>query len=494
MLESLNALLLFPTFIIPFLSGLLLFLLDGRVADAVMLPSSAATSLLQAIITLNAYLAGLKAEHITLVKSPSLGEIFGFIVDPLSVSVGFVVATAGFAFMLYSVKYMSPENKLHPIRRGKGRFYGWMMIFIGTTLAFIYSSTLIQLLMFFEIMSISCWGVVSYYMKPESIRASYKALITTHLGALVGLFTAITYCIGSGISTSLYSLSHLPSNAKLVIYVAVMVAALAKSAQFPFYSWLPDAMVAPTPASAFLHGAAMVEMGVVLLARVIQFMQPLPGVTGLILAVFVTLTFFIVSYLLLPQRDAKRLLAYSTIAESASMYAGLVVASAGYVIGLRAAIFLLLVHAYVKGLAFLTTGLYSHYLGTLDMRRIRGLKSMSKFTAFSWAFSLLGLAAVPPMPVFFGEVFIVMSLLTALMTHPYALYPLLGLFTYVIVFFMVALRWLHSMLLTEERVARLKPSWVFIASMLILIVLALASPALTIGFVNSIQTAGGVTT
>ncbi len=490
MIEPVNTLTLFSTFMIPFVSGLLLFLLDGRVADIVMLSSSGATSALQALITLEAYLTGYRAEHITLLKSTQLGEVFGFIIDPLSVSVGFVVATAGFAFMLYSVKYMTPENKQHPVHKGKGRFYGWMMIFIGTTLAFLYSSTLIQLLMFFELMSISCWGVVSYYMEPESIRASYKALITTHLGALIGLFTAISYCIGSGISTSLYSLSHLPSDAKLVIYVAVMIAALAKSAQFPFYSWLPDAMVAPTPASAFLHGAAMVEMGVVLLARVIQFMQPLPSVAGLILAVFVTLTFFTVSYMLLPQRDAKRLLAYSTIAESASMYAGLVAASAGYVIGLRAAIFLLLVHAYVKGLAFLTAGLYSHYLGTLDMGRIKGLMSRSKFTAFSWAFSLLGLAAVPPMPVFFGEVFIVLSLLTALVTHPYALYPLLGLFTYVIVFFMVALKWLHSMLLTEAEGGRFRLSWVFVASMLILIVLALASPALTIGFVNNIQVGG----
>ncbi len=481
----------FLSFIIPFLSGLILFLFDKKQADIIMLIGLHLTLFFQVLISILNYLDGFALKHLIISKSLQLGEIFGLIIDPLSVSVGLIVVTAGYAFMIYSIRYMSPENKQHPVYKGKGRFYGWMMVFIGTTLAFLYSSTLIQLLVFFEIMSISCWGVVSYYLKPESIRASYKALIMTHLGALLGLFTAISYCLATGISTSLFDLHHLPESAKFIVYVSVMIAALAKSAQFPFYSWLPDAMVAPTPASAFLHGAAMVEMGVVLLARVIQFMQPLPSATGLVLGIFVTLTFLIVSYMLLSQRDAKRLLAYSTIAESAAMYAGLVVASTGYVIGLRATIFLLLVHAYVKGLAFLTAGVFSYCLGTLNMNEINGLLTRSSFLAFTWSFSLLGLAAVPPMPIFFGELYIIISLFSGYIKHVYMIYPLLGLIIYSAIFFIVALKWIHSMLLSRNG-EPLRIPRVFIISMTILVVLALLSPFIMVPYTNAIEMFGGV--
>ncbi len=489
MMIDLISLIVFLTFIVPFASGLILFLLDKKEADVLMLIGLHITLFLQCFIALYCYIKGFEKIHVVVSTSPVLGEIFGILIDPLAVSVAYIVATAGYAFMIYSIKYMTPENKHHPVYRGKGRFYGWMMVFIGATLAFLYSSTLIQLLVFFEIMSISCWGVVSYYLKPESIRASYKALITTHLGALIGLFTAISYCLSLGISTSLFDLKYLPSDAKMIVFIGIMIAALAKSAQFPFYSWLPDAMVAPTPASAFLHGAAMVEMGVVLLARAIQFMQPLPSDAGLVLAVFVTLTFIIVSYMLIPQKDAKRLLAYSTIAESAAMYAGLVSASAGYIIGLKASIFLLLVHAYVKGLAFLTAGLFSYYFGTLDMNKIKGLLARSRFLSFTWTFSLLGLAAVPPMPIFFGELFIIMSLLSAFTSYSYALYPLLGLLLCSIVFFIVSLRWLNNMILSPSDEERISVSRIFVASMLLLVIFAVISPFLMINFVNLI---GGV--
>ncbi len=486
----------FASFLIPLISSLPLFVLDGRKADLFMLISltfSTATSVLVSVLYV---LAGMPRIHVVVSKTTMLGEVFGLLVDPMSVCIGFVVATAGYPFMLYSIEYMSPRNKQHPVYSGKGRFYGWMMLFIGATLAFVYSSTILQLLMFFELMSLSCWGVVSYYLTPESRRASIKALITTHIGALLGLFTAISYCMARGVSMSLRDLALLDPSAKLAVFAGVLIASLAKSAQFPFYSWLPDAMVAPTPASAFLHGAAMVEMGVYLLARIIQFMQPLPLASAVLLTIFVTLTLFLVAYMLIPQRDAKRLLAYSTIAESSMMYAGLIGAALGIPFGLQASMFLLFTHAYVKGLAFLTAGLFAFYIGTIDMSQIRGLLYKSKFTAFSWILALLGLAGIPPMPVFFGKLWIVISLAKALERLYYAWIPLVALILCSSVYFMVSLRWIHSMTLASNprnpginEHSKITLSPIFVLSMSMLIALAMVAPI--IGYMLTSPLRGG---
>jgi len=479
------------SFIIPLISSILLFLLDGKRADLFMLSTLSLSVVLNVIATVIYVASGMPTIHTVIASTRTLGEILGLLIDPMSMCIGFVVATAGYAFMLYSVKYMTPENIEHPVYRGKGRFHGWMMLFIGATLAFIYSSTLLQLLMFFELMSLSCWGVVTYYLTPECRRAGLKAFITTHTGALLGLFTAISFCIAKSISTSLYSLNALSLNEKLVIFTSILIAALAKSAQFPFYSWLPDAMVAPTPATAFLHGAAMVEMGVYLLARAIQFMQPLPIGACIALSVFVSLTLLLTAYLFIPQKDAKRLLAYSTIAESGIMYAGLIPATLGITLGLRASMYLLFTHAYVKGLAFLAAGLFSFYLGTVKMPSIRGLIRGSKFTAFTWIFALLGLAGVPPMPTFFGKLWVVMSLAKAGLKQEFTWIPLIAVIICSSVFFIVSLRWIHNMVLTEstslESKTKYTPSIIFSASMVMLIIFALVSPFIGYAFINMIE-------
>lgn len=121
--------------------------------------------------------------------------------------------------------------------------------------------------------------------------------------------------------TSLFEIHKLPSNVKVLVFLLILIASLAKSAQFPLYSWLIDAMVAPTPASAFLHGAAMVEMSVYMLSRIIQFSY-LPGICFTILTISIVITSIICSLMFPFQRDAKKLLAYSTISEVMIMYVG----------------------------------------------------------------------------------------------------------------------------------------------------------------------------
>ncbi|WP_297435926.1 hydrogenase 4 subunit D [Thermococcus sp.] len=468
------------SFSIPLVGGLILFKLDGKKADYFMLITVILATILNLIGVYDFWVKGMPTVHKTLISSSSFGEVYGLLIDPMSVVVGLVVITAGLLFMLYAKDYMSPENKEHPVYEGKGRFHAWMVLFIGATLAFIYSSSVLQLLIFFEIMSLACWGVVSYYGGEKAKRSAYKALIITNFGAMVGLYTAVGIGLTKLHDLSLFAYSGLDEHLKLIVFIAVMIAAFTKSAQFPLYSWLPDAMVAPTPASAFLHGAAMVEMGVFLLARFVQFMHPIPK-EGFYAMASLLIATQIICILMYPfQRSAKRLLAYSTIAESSLMYVALAAAVLGMKTGLQASMFQLFNHAYVKGLAFLTAGTFSYALGTLSMDKIRGLIK-SPVVGYSWTFSLLGLAGVPPFAVFFGKMAI-LSNASGIEKSPLLLAMFVLLLLDSAVFLMVALRSIHDMVFSEgtEKV-EITPAMK--AAMVALLILGIVAPLIAYPFV-----------
>ncbi|WP_048810940.1 hydrogenase 4 subunit D [Thermococcus gammatolerans] len=461
------------SFSIPLAAGLMLFKLDGKRADYFMLITVIITTLLNVLGVYEFCSSGMKTVHEALLTSKSLGEVYGVLIDPMSVAVGLVVSTAGLLFMLYAVDYMSPNNREHPVYEGKGRFYAWMVLFIGATLAFVYSSSVLQLLIFFEIMSLACWGVVSYYGSKKAKRSAYKAFIVTNFGAMIGLYTAVGVGITHLHNLSLFAYSSLESHLKLIVFLAVVIAAFTKSAQFPFYSWLPDAMVAPTPASAFLHGAAMVEMGVFLLARFIQFMQPIPREGFYVMAGLIIATQLICILMYPSQRDAKRLLAYSTIAESGLMYVALATAVLGMESGLQASVFQLFNHAYIKGLAFLTAGTFSYALGTLEMDRIRGLIK-SPVVGYGWTFALLGLAGVPPFGVFFGKLGI-LSNANAMRESLLVLAMFALLLLDSAVFLMVSLKRVHSMVFSEGN-ERVEITPLMKVVMVILLILAIIAP------------------
>lgn len=474
------------SFLIPLIAGVVLFKLDGKKADYFMLTSVIIATILNLVGVVSYYIAGMPTIHEVLFRTESFGEVYGLIIDPMSVSVGFVVITAGLLFMAYAMDYMSPKNKEHPVYEGKGRFHAWMVLFIGATLAFIYSSSILQLLIFFEIMSLACWGVVSYYGGKKAERSAYKALIVTNFGAIVGIYAAVAIGITKLHDLSLFALSNLPENMKLLVFIAIMIAAFTKSAQFPLYSWLPDAMVAPTPASAFLHGAAMVEMGVYLLARVIQFMQPIPAQAFYVMAPLLIATLVICTFMYPLQKDAKRLLAYSTIAESGLMYVGLAFAVLGLKTGLQASMFQLFNHAYIKGLAFLTAGTFSYAIGTLEMDKIKGLIKSLPISAYGWTFALIGLAGVPPFAVFFSKLAIMLNVKGAL-GNPLALALLIMVLIDAGVFLMVALKRIHSMAFSKpESDEKYNITGLMKLSMILLLILGIIAPLISYHFIIKI--------
>jgi hydrogenase-4 component D len=472
-------------YIVPLIGGLVLFKLDERKADAVMLGSFISALIAQLGVAYLFLTGHREMIHISYLTTKNLGEAYGIIIDPMSVLIGTVVALAGFVFMFYGVEYMSERNVGHPGGKGRGLFYAWMTLFEGATLGFIYSSTFLGLLIFFELMGLACWGVVSYYNTPEARRAGFKAFIIPNVGAMIGFYTAIGVGITQLHDLSLFSLSHVAPSVKPWLFIALLFAGYTKSAQFPTYSWIPDAMEAPTPASAFLHGAAMVEMGVYLVARVLQFIGHLPIWVFYFMAIMVSLTLLIPILNYPVQKDAKRLLAYSTVAEAGIMFSGLTFASLGLDIGLKAAMFQLTTHAFIKGLGFLTAGTFTYSLGTLDLRRISGLKDILPINGFSWAVALLGLAGLPPMGIAFSKAELLTDLV-ALKTTALAWLPVIMVLTDSVVFLWVGMKWIGRNVFGKPSVERAPTHWIINASLVTLIVLALISAILAYPLVEEI--------
>ena len=475
------------TILCPLTVGLVSFLLDHRKADYFLVINLLIILSSYFITTALYFNRKVLFLHYILVEESSFGEFFGIIVDSLSILVGLVVITCGFIFLVYAIDYMSPYNKIHPVHGGKGRFYGWMLLFMGSTIGFIHSSTLIQMTIFFELMSLSCWGLVSFYGSKTALRAANKALLYTHIGAMLGLYTANAKMFQYLHDFSLLSLYSLPNDLKLEIFLPVLIAALSKSAQFPFYSWLPDAMVAPTPASAFLHGAAMIEMGVYLLARIVQFSNIVSYEALLILTIILGLTGFICMIMYPIQRDAKRLLAYSTISESMIMYIALSFSLLGASEGLRASMFQLASHAYIKGLGFLTAGVFGYLYGEHSIGRVKGLINSSKIITIAWISALFGLTGIPPLAIFFSKLYIISVASEVLSPIPFILVLIMLMNS--TIFFITVLKWIEETVFKGSASSlemKLSLPKLMKYSIITLIILSVISPIFTYPLVERI--------
>ncbi len=326
---------------------------------------------------------------------PVLGSVYGFIIDPLSAYIGSIIGIVASLILFYGVDYMSPNNNYHPVMRGRQRYFAWMFFFVFSALLFVYSSTLLQFLIGFELMSLACWGLISYYGSREASYSAFKMLLTTHLGAYGGLATAMGVNYYYTHSLTLTSLSALPDQAKTIVLALLMWAAITKSSQFPTYSWLPDAMVAPTPTSALLHGATMIEMGPYLIARTLYSMGNPPPYTPYIILIPACASMFIALIMYPVLRDGKRILAYSTIAEVAFMYFGVAVMTYSLRLGLILFTLHFTVHAFLKSIGFLTMGCVGYVSGTHDLGKTIGLITNNKFLLNMYLLSFLGLSGAP---------------------------------------------------------------------------------------------------
>ena len=300
-----------------------------------------------------------------------------------------LVSAIGLLVVLYARYYMSSDDPVP-------RFFSFFLAFMGSMLGAVLSGNLIQLVFFWELTSLFSFLLIGYWHRNAAARDGARmALVVTSAGGLCLFAGALVLgsIVGSyDLDAVLAAGSRIKAHALYVPALALVAAgALTKSAQFPFHFWLPHAMAAPTPVSAFLHSAAMVKLGVFLLARLWPAMAGtdawiwIVGTAGLV-------TLVLGAYIAIFQNDLKGVLAYSTIS-----HLGLITVLLGLNsrVAFVAAVFHIINHATFKASLFMAAGIIDHETGTRDLRRLSGLYRFMPITATLAMVAAAAMAGVP---------------------------------------------------------------------------------------------------
>ena len=328
-------------------------------------------------------------------------EVMGLTFDRMSTLLAPAFVGIGLLVVIYSIPYMSENNREHA-DAPRRRFYAYLSTFIGAMAGLVYSSTMVGQLLFFEVTGACSWGLISYYMTPTAKKAGMKALIITHIGAL-GLYLGAAVLFANTGTFALTAIEGLDPTVKAAVLVMVLFAAWAKSAQVPMYMWLPSAMEAPTPVSAYLHGASMVKVGVCVFARALVSAGDVPEVVGWVAVIDAIVTMLFGFLMYLPQKDMKRLLAFSTIAQLSYVFFGLGLSCFGSQMAFSGAVAHIFNHAFAKTLFFLIAGSLSFTLGTRMLPKVRGLMKRYPVSGIGFGVAALAIAGVPPMNTFFSK-------------------------------------------------------------------------------------------
>lgn len=388
------------TLLLPFIGALVVSLAPQK--QAARLGTLFAGLATLAMLALNAafYCSGKTA---TLIPLASIGDtaLFGFVIDRVSTLILFVVVFLGLLVALYSTGYLTAQNREHP-HDGGNRYYAFLLIFIGAMSGLVLSATILGQLLFFEITGGCSWALISYYQSEKAQRSALKALLITHLASLGLYLAAATLFLQTG-TFALSAMSQLQGDARYLVYGGILFAAWGKSAQLPLQAWLPDAMEAPTPVSAYLHAASMVKVGVYIFARAILDGGNVPtaiGWVGVIMAL-VTLIYGFLMYL--PQQDMKRLLAWSTITQLAYIFLALSLSVFGSPLAFSGGIAYIVNHAFAKSLFFLVAGALSYSCGTRLLPRLRGVLTTLPLVGVGFCVAALAISGVPPFNGFFSK-------------------------------------------------------------------------------------------
>ncbi len=320
---------------------------------------------------------------------PQLGIDLSFRVDALGLLFSLLITGIGTLIFIYAYYYLSPKNSL-------SKLYLLLMLFMAAMLGISLSNNLLLLLVFWELTSISSFLLVGYWSNYEAAqRGSRMALTITGMGglAMLGGFILLGQITGTYQIDQILGMSEqIQSHALFVpTLLLILLGAFTKSAQFPFHFWLPNAMAAPTPVSAYLHSATMVKAGIFLLARLLPIFAGAALYHNIV--TFVGLfTLCMAAFFAIFKEDLKGLLAYSTIS-----HLGLIVCllGIGSPLAVAAAIFHIINHATFKAALFMIAGIIDHESGTRDLRKLSGLWQLLPFTATLTMVTAASMAGVP---------------------------------------------------------------------------------------------------
>ena len=328
---------------------------------------------------------------------PGLGVDLAFLIDGLSLTFALLISGIGILVMLFAARYMAG----HPQH---GRFSLYLTLFMLAMLGLVLSDDMIGLFVFWELTTLTSYLLIGFtHTSAESRRAATQALLVTGCGGLAMLagFLVIASVAGTMELSALRAQGDVLRDSALYlpILILILAGAFTKSAQVPFHFWLPNAMAAPTPVSAYLHSATMVKGGVYLLAR---FAPALSGTEAwfwtLLIAGGVTTVF--ASVVAIKQTDLKQTLAYTTLMALGALVLFL---SSSNPYAVTATMTFLVVHSLYKAALFLVIGCVDHASGTRDARRLGGLAKAMPLTALAAALAALSMAGLPPFVGFVGK-------------------------------------------------------------------------------------------
>lgn len=319
---------------------------------------------------------------------------FGFMADPVSAVMICVVTIVSTVVHFYSIGYMAHDN-------GFNRFFAYLSLFVFSMLVLVLSDNLAGLFIGWEGVGLCSWLLIGFwYHKPFASWAANEAFIMNRvadLSMLVGIFI-VFWNIGSLNYVDIFdSINSVPNHILYLAGVFLFIGAMGKSAQFPFHTWLADAMEGPTPVSALIHAATMVTAGVFLVIRLSPLYAELPEV-GYVIACLGTFVALFAATMALVNRDLKRIVAYSTLSQLGYMF---VAAGLG---AYWVALFHLMTHAFFKALLFLGAGNVMHAMhDELDIKKMGGLYKYMKPTAILMIIGSVALAGIYPFAGFFSK-------------------------------------------------------------------------------------------
>ncbi len=384
--------------LIPFLAAIVAALAAPRTGKAgawllALIPAGLATWL---ILLAPQALAG-SGLAIAFPWLPQLGVYFALRLDGLSLLFALLISGIGALIVLYSGYYLTDRARI-------GRFQSYLFLFMGSMLGVVLANDLVTLFVFWELTSISSYLLIGFNHENERSRyGALKALLITAGGGLAMLLGLVLMGLAGGtlrIDELLTQGAALQASPYfLPMLLLILLGAFTKSAQFPFHIWLPDAMAAPSPVSAYLHSATMVKAGIYLLARLYPALGD-DAAWRVIVTDVGLITMVLGAYLAFKQTDLKALLAYSTIS-TLGLIVGVI--GLGTPDAMMAAMVMILAHALYKAALFLVVGAVEHETGTRDWRRLGGLARAMPITAAAAFVASLSLAGLPPVLGFIAK-------------------------------------------------------------------------------------------
>jgi NADH-quinone oxidoreductase subunit L len=315
------------------------------------------------------------------------------LIDPLSAMMMLIVSGVGALIVAYSIGYMDGEDE-------ERRYFAYMALFVFSMLLLVQSANFVILLAGWGLVGLSSYLLIGFHHeRPSAVAAAKKAFIMNAFGdATMALAIILLFWNGAALGLADFEYSEGTSQTVMTLVALGMLGgAVAKSAQLPLHTWLPDAMEGPTPVSALIHAATMVTAGVYLLVRLHPIFEAAPEVQDLAAGIG-AVTLLVAGLIALVQVDIKRVIAYSTMSQIGYMFLG--AGLGAYASGM----FHLMTHAFFKALLFLAAGIVIHaLLGEQDMRRMGGLRAYLPRTRIVFLVGALALAGMPPLSGYFSK-------------------------------------------------------------------------------------------